>query len=422
MRWKIFGKKRKKKMFQNNLKTKLFLKLYFIFGSILIILFFVIYSNSLILKVRTELEVLPQIYAELLEGTTKDNFETYLMNYFLKEFPQKINYPIIVTTEEDEPKYWKNIEVVQKPFQQLTENEKKKLNTIFQKMINSKNPIFLSNPQTDELICKIYFSESSTMKKLRFVPYFEFFILFLFITFGTFGFILLKNSEKKSLWVALAKETAHQFGTPVSSLLGWIEILQSKKFSEMNAKKQAEILNQIKFDIKHLENIASKFGKVGSSIELKKSDLDKTIQSIIDYFATRMPKEKYKININYTNKTQNCYFHFDSDLLKWALENLIKNSIDAMKNRSGNISLITYENRKNIYIQIKDEGIGIPSKMQKVIFNTGVTTKNRGWGLGLSLAKRIVENFHKGKIYLLKSEKYVETIFEISLPKNMKKR
>ncbi|MBC8526472.1 MAG: HAMP domain-containing histidine kinase [Candidatus Cloacimonetes bacterium] len=402
---------------KNNIQNSNFLKLYFIIGSAVIILFFVLYTNTLLFKVRKELEILPKIYAELLEGTTKENFESFLMNYFLNEFPQKINYPMIISTEKNIPKYWKNINITQKPFEKLSQNEKNKLGIIFNEMIKSETSITLKNPKTEELICKIYYSESATMKKLKFLPYFEFLVLILFIAIGTLEIVLMKKREKESLWIALAKETAHQFGTPITSLLGWIEVLNSKNYKNSSPEKQSQILDQIKLDVQHLQNTASRFGKVGSTTQLKKSDLDKTITEIIDYFTPRIPKDKHMITLSYIKRTSHKLFYFDPDLLQWALENLIKNSIDAMKNKSGNISVITYEKGEKVFIQVKDEGIGIPKKLQKVIFNTGVTTKNRGWGIGLSLAKRIIEEFHNGKIYLLKSNNS-GTIFEIVLPKN----
>ena len=396
-------------------RNTIFIKYYFIIGSIVIILFFVLYTNALLLKVRKELEVFPKIYARFAEVSTKENIESDLLEIILTEVVQKVNYPIIVTDENNIPKYWKNIDIESGDISSLSETEQEHIKHIINKMEKSESHILLQEPNTGEIISKIFYSESQTIKTLKLLPYLEFIIVILFIAIGSFGIILMKRREREQLWVALAKETAHQFGTPITSILGWIELLKSKVCDNNSNENLSKTLKQMKMDVQHLQDIASRFGKVGSYIQLKESDLDKTITQTIDYFTPRMPKENLRINLNYIKKTEKNLFYFDPDLLKWTLENLIKNSIDAMKGKSGNIFIITYQKGGKVYIQIKDEGIGIPKNKQRLIFDTGFTTKNRGWGLGLSLAKRIIEEFHKGKIYILKSEANVGTTFEIML-------
>ena len=396
-------------------RNTIFIRYYFIIGSIIIILFFVLYTNTLLLKVRKELEVFPKIYARFAEVSTKENIESDLLEIILTEVVQKVNYPIIVTDENNTPKYWKNIDIESGDISSLSETEQEHIKYIINKMEKGESRILLQEPNTGEIISKIFYSESQTIKRLKLLPYLEFIIVILFIAVGSFGIILMKRREREHLWVALAKETAHQFGTPITSILGWIELLKSKVCDNNSNENLSKTLKQMKMDVQHLQDIASRFGKVGSYIQLKESDLDKTITQTIDYFTPRMPKENLRINLNYIKKTEKNLFYFDPDLLKWTLENLIKNSIDAMKGKSGNIFIITYQKGGKVYIQIKDEGIGIPKNKQRLIFDTGFTTKNRGWGLGLSLAKRIIEEFHKGKIYILKSEANIGTTFEIML-------
>ena len=396
-------------------RNTIFIKYYFIIGSIVIILFFVLYTNALLLKVRKELEVFPKIYARFAEVSTKENIESDLLEIILTEVVQKVNYPIIVTDENNTPKYWKNIDIESGDISSLSETEQEHIKYIINKMEKGESRILLQEPNTGEIISKIFYSESQTIKRLKLLPYLEFIIVILFIAVGSFGIILMKRREREHLWVALAKETAHQFGTPITSILGWIELLKSKVCDNNSNENLSKTLKQMKMDVQHLQDIASRFGKVGSYIQLKESDLDKTITQTIDYFTPRIPKENLRINLNYIKKTEKNLFYFDPDLLKWTLENLIKNSIDAMKGKSGNIFIITYQKGGKVYIQIKDEGIGIPKNKQRLIFDTGFTTKNRGWGLGLSLAKRIIEEFHKGKIYILISELNVGTTFEIML-------
>lgn len=401
---------------KNSNKNLTFIKSYFIIGSIIIILSFVIYSNNLLQQVRKELEVFPKIYARFAEVSTRDNIESDLLEIILTEVIQKINFPIIVTDSQNNPKYWKNIESL------LSDQEisSEKLKEIALNMEKNETFILLKEPQTGEVISKILYSSSHTIKRLKFLPYFEFFIVILFIAVGITGLFIMKKQEKESIWVALAKETAHQFGTPITSLLGWLEVLKSKAVGCKDIQQMDDILQNMKEDVRHLENIASRFGKVGSEILIKQANIEATIHETLEYFRERIPRSSKQVNLNYINHAEKNVICFDPDLIKWALENLMKNAIDAMKDKSGNIFIITYDKGNKFYIQIKDEGYGIPKKDQKLIFDTGFTTKNRGWGLGLALTKRIIEEFHQGKIYILKSEPDEGTTIEIMLTQKNK--
>ncbi len=401
---------------KNSNKNLTFIKSYFIIGSIIIILSFVIYSNNLLRQVRKELEVFPKIYAQFAEVSTKDNIESELLEIILTEVIQKINFPIIVTDVQNNPKYWKNIE------SKLSDQEisLEKLKKIAFDMEKNETYILLREPQTGEVISKILYSSSPTIKRLKFLPYFEFFIMILFIAVGISGLFIMKKQEKESIWVALAKETAHQFGTPITSMLGWLEVLKSKATECKDIQQMEDIVQNMKMDIHHLEKIASRFGKVGSDIQITEANIEVTIHETLDYFRERIPRSSKQVNLNYIHHAEDKVICFDPDLIKWALENLIKNAIDAMKDKSGNIFIITYDKGDKFYIQVKDEGCGIPKKAQKLIFDTGYTTKKRGWGLGLALTKRIIEEFHHGKIYISKSEPDEGTTIEIMLSKKNK--
>ncbi|MBN2018036.1 MAG: HAMP domain-containing histidine kinase [Candidatus Cloacimonetes bacterium] len=401
---------------KNNNKNLTILRFYFLLGSIIIILSFVLYSNILLKQVRKELEVFPKIYARFAEVSTQENIESELLEIILTEVIQKINFPIIVTDVHNNPKYWKNLETEQSD-QEINED---RVREIASKMEKNETFILLKEPRTGEIISKILYSSSQTMKQLKYLPFFEFLIVILFIGVGISGLSIMKKQEKETIWVALAKETAHQFGTPITSLLGWLEVLRSKASSCKEIQQMEDIVQHMKEDVHHLEMIASRFGKVGSDIQIKEANIEATIHEVLDYFRDRIPRSSKQVNLNYIDHAEQKVICFDPDLLKWALENLLKNAIDAMKEKSGNIFVITYDKGDKFYIQIKDEGCGIPKKSQKIIFDTGFTTKKRGWGLGLALTKRIIEEFHKGKISILKSEQNEGTTFEIMLPKKYK--
>ena len=408
----------------NKIRRSILVKLYFLVGSLIIVIFFIIYNNSLLVKSREEGQIIPRFFAKFLTISTYENIEGKLVQLIFNEVIQKIDYPIIVTNKNNIPQQWKNLPVPNKKFEDLSDEEKLLLMKTIKIMERKYSHIKLTIPQSNKIISYIYYGESNTMKRLKFLPYFEFLVMLIFIAVGIFGVIYVQQGEKRSLWVALAKETAHQFGTPLSSLMGWMDILKIKTKDCPNSQAIREIIDNATIDIDNLKRTAFRFGKIGSTIKLKQSSMEKMIQETIEYFKPRLPQFGSKIYLNYINHLERDDYLFDPDLMKWVLENLIKNAIDAMRNTSGNISIITFDDTsdKYVHIQVRDEGKGIPTNMYKKIFDTGVTTKNRGWGLGLSLAKRIVEEFHKGKIYVLESTKNQGTAIEVLLPKETRRQ
>lgn len=252
---------------------------------------------------------------------------------------------------------------------------------------------------------KLYYGDSILLKKLQYYPLALLLIIFLFGAVLYFVFKTSKISEQNRLWAAMAKETAHQIGTPLTSMIGWITLLKEKEKSEP--------LDEIEKDIERLQVITDRFSKVGSLPELKPADVVKETQKTLQYlekrssdlivFKRQLPKKKILLPLN-------------TQLFSWTLENLIKNGIDAMKGK-GTISLHFFEWPHTISIEISDTGSGIKKEYLKKIFSPGFTSKKRGWGLGLSLAKRIITDYHKGKIDVKSSELGKGTTFEIVLKK-----
>lgn len=252
---------------------------------------------------------------------------------------------------------------------------------------------------------KLYYGDSIILKKLQYYPLALLLIIFLFGAVLYFVFKTSKISEQNRLWAAMAKETAHQIGTPLTSMIGWITLLKEKEKSEP--------LDEIEKDIERLQVITDRFSKVGSLPELKPADVVKETQKTLQYlekrssdlivFKRQLPKKKILLPLN-------------TQLFSWTLENLIKNGIDAMKGK-GTISLHFFEWPHTISIEISDTGSGIKKEYIKKIFSPGFTSKKRGWGLGLSLAKRIITDYHKGKIGVKSTELGKGTTFEIVLKK-----
>lgn len=260
----------------------------------------------------------------------------------------------------------------------------------------------------DSLYQKMYYGNSKIINQLRYYPIAFFliiaFLIGLLIAYYRSSLLVVENK----LWTGMAKETAHQLGTPISSLLGWLTILEQQEVEE-------KILAQIKNDIKRLEIISARFSKIGSLPQRESANLSDVIGDLISYMQIRMPK---KILLSFEEIGQAMPIEINTELIAWVLENLIKNSIDAIRGKGVIRVVLNWSN--NARIVIYDTGSGIPKKLQNKVFNPGETTKKRGWGLGLSLAKRIVEQYHEGSL-ILKESSSEGTTFEIQLPITQKR-
>ncbi|MEZ4858470.1 MAG: HAMP domain-containing sensor histidine kinase [Flavobacteriaceae bacterium] len=257
----------------------------------------------------------------------------------------------------------------------------------------------------DTILQTIYYGNSPIINKIKYYPAALIVIILLFFLAIYFFYQTSKSAEQNKLWAGMAKETAHQIGTPLSSLTGWTEILKEENVNP-------EYINEIDKDISRLKTITERFSKIGSVPKLEKVDLLFETKQSFDYMKSRSSK---LIDFELKTPKQALFVNLNPQLYSWTIENLFKNSMDAMRGQ-GKITLEIIPDNKKVFVRILDTGKGIPKKDFKKIFTPGFTTKKRGWGLGLSLAKRIIEDYHNGKIYVLKSTKNEGTVIEISLP------
>jgi len=253
----------------------------------------------------------------------------------------------------------------------------------------------------------IYYRDSDLLNKLTYYPLALILILVLFVTVIYMVFTANKIAEQNKLWTGMAKETAHQIGTPLSSLLGWIAILKMEKVDD-------KYVDEIEKDVHRLNTIADRFSKIGSLPTLKKQNIVAITKTAFDYLASRSSKQ---ISFSFSSSDDEISINLNKELFGWVIENLIKNSIDAMQGK-GTVTVHIENTPKNSKITVTDTGKGIPKSLQKQIFKPGFTTKKRGWGLGLSLSKRIIEDYHQGKISVLTSELNKGTTFQILLRKS----
>ena len=251
----------------------------------------------------------------------------------------------------------------------------------------------------------VFYGESLILRALKYMPLVQLVLFFLLMLLGFYTYRVSSDSSQNRVWVGLAKETAHQLGTPISSLLGWIEYLRSQPIDQ-------SVVDEMNKDVHHLQKITDRFSKIGSQTELSPVNINELIGDCVLYFRNRIPRN---VSLEYNGLAlAPVQAMANSALFEWVIENLLKNSLDALQGK-GQISVAVSTTDKWINIDVKDTGKGMPKSNFKKIFNPGFTTKTRGWGLGLSLSRRIVEEYHKGRIFVLESEVGRGTTFRIQL-------
>lgn len=251
----------------------------------------------------------------------------------------------------------------------------------------------------------IYYEHSEEVTQMKLFPIVQFVIIGLFILIAYIAFSTFRKAEQDQVWAGMAKETAHQLGTPISSLMAWNQLLESKGVDE-------SITVEINKDIDRLNTVTNRFSKIGSQAVLESSDIVKIVQDASDYLRNRISN---KIELEFISSKDSIMIPANSSLIEWVIENITKNAVDSMEGR-GRIEIRIEQKEDEVFIDIEDNGKGIPAGKLKSVFQPGFTTKKRGWGLGLSLVKRIIEEFHKGKVYVLQSEVGKGTTFRIQLP------
>ena len=266
----------------------------------------------------------------------------------------------------------------------------------------TNEPILLNYSKNETNV--LYYDDSPELKQLQFFPYIQFLVIGLFAFIGYLIFSTFRKAEQNQVWAGMAKETAHQLGTPLSSLMAWIQLLESQGADPMATKEMQK-------DVDRLEKVTDRFSKIGSGAVLSEGDISKTVENVVTYLRPRISN---KVEFTFESPQEIIAQH-NASLLEWVIENICKNAVDAMEG-VGSLDIQIQQVPEWVHIDIKDTGKGIPPSQLKTIFRPGFSTKKRGWGLGLSLVKRIVEEYHKGKVFVLESQVDQGTTFRISLP------
>lgn len=344
----------------------------------------------------------------------KDTLEIEINRILVQEYQNFILDNILQDTSSEVPRIlvdWdgkyteKNVHF--KPG--ISEEEKKA--QVF-KMIKSMDALTLEMPNNQFI--KVYYGESSTLQQLRFYPIIQILVALLFISIVLIVFNVARKEEQNRIWAGLAKETAHQLGTPVSSLLAWVEYLKLTN-EETEDEGAREAILEMEHDIQRLMNITQRFSRIGSRPDLLPSNLGNLLEKATDYMRKRMSKQ---VECNLQMRIpKDMTIPVNYQLFEWVIENVLKNALDAMEGKEGKINIEAHLNDKYCIIDISDTGKGMPKSMFTQVFQPGFTTKKRGWGLGLSLSKRIMEMYHNGKIFVKESEIGKGTTFRIMLKK-----
>ena len=387
----------------NNYRANSNIKLgLFIFG-LLLILGLIVYSNFLVNQLRSDNREIVKMYSEIIAKTVNEDSDTNL-NFVFDEIIKKIQFPIIYSDIENNPIYYKNIDVESldeliKPIQSMD-------------LQNKPIPISFNDSVAEEdiLLGYLHHGDSNLIQRIRWLPFIQISVVGLFIFVGFIGFNSIKNNEKRNIWVGMARETAHQLGTPVSALMGWLDRIKNHP-NETNA-----VLDEMQSDLNRLEQISDRFSKMSSDSDLEKISLKTLIEQQTVYLQKRLPSLGKDIEL-LVSTSDNINILGNRTLLGWAIENVIRNGIDSIKRENGKVELSLIDAEKFALIHIKDNGVGILKKDWKNIFRPGFSTKKIGWGLGLSLVKRIIHDIHAGQIKILSSNPNEGTVFEIRLNK-----
>jgi hypothetical protein len=398
----------------------LYIKFILLFVASIIAIATLVYTNNVVKQLQEREKRIATLYAKGLEYIAQsDEPEDY--TFIFENIIQEIDFPLILTDSQDnfDPDNLSQIRNVEIDTNLTREQKINFISDLIKKMDEIHPPILVTYADTI-ILSKIHYGDSKLVEELKYYPYVQLLIAAVFILLAYIGFSYVKKNENSKIWIGLSKETAHQLGTPLSSLMGWIELL---KINSNDPDKVNDLISEVENDLERLKKVADRFSKIGSIPEMKQEDLIKVIERVITYFERRIPQSGKNIELIIDTKNvlgntkQSFKAKINPELFEWVLENLTKNAIDAIEEKSGKITYQLSEDKKHIYLDVIDTGKGIDLKYRKEIFRPGFSTKKRGWGLGLSLAKRIIEEYHKGEIFVKSSSPSKGSVMRIVLKK-----
>lgn len=387
-------------------------KILLLVGAFSLVVGILLYSQNIVDQLLAKQREVLRLYVNSLEYIASDRPGSGDISFIFDEVIRSIDFPLILTDGEHNPiepfaSYARNVQLdtTRPPAQQERE-----LREIIARL-DAENPPIKVTLQDTIVLNYVHYGESDLIRHLRWVPLIEIMLAGLFIFIGYIGFSYIKRTEQSNIWVGMAKETAHQLGTPLSSLMGWLELL---KTGGGEKESLSETLREMESDVDRLNKVAARFSKIGSKPDLKDEDLQEVIGGVIHYISRRIPRSGKAIDLSIETAGE-FRSNINRELFEWVIENLMKNALDAMEGSSGKITFALTRQGHWTVIDVTDTGKGIDAKLHKEVFRPGYSTKKRGWGLGLSLSKRIIEDYHKGRLYVKQSIAGEGTTFRIKL-------
>ena len=357
----------------------------------------IIYTSKLVSKLSKEERKKVELWAEGMKQLNTNMDPNQDISFIFKVIENNETVPVIVTDSLQNILFYRNLDSVKV-------NDSIFLKKKLAEMAEENDPIKIKI--TDDITQYVYYENSILLQQLFYYPYIQITVIVLFVFIAYLAFSSSRKAEQNQVWVGMSKETAHQLGTPTSSLLAWVELLK-------NDEHTGKIATEIEKDVKRLELITERFSKIGSKPVITENNIIETVEQALDYMEKRI-SNKFVIEKKYSH--ENIVVPYNPALFEWVVENICKNAVDAMGGE-GKLTVSVESQPQLVYIDISDTGKGIPKSKQKAVFKPGYTTKKRGWGLGLSLTKRIIEEYHKGKIFVKNSEPGKGTTFRIVLKK-----
>lgn len=385
-----------------NIKAALFA------GAVLLVGGLLFYTQSIIKDLREESRETVSLYAKLMAKGLTEATDTEL-DFVFREIIQKVKFPIIYSSRDGTPVNWRNLP-------ESKEWDVESVSRIMRQMDSQGEPIPLmvtvespdgEGPQ-EMILGHLHYGDSALIRTLRILPYVEIAAVALFIFVGFIGFQVIRRNEKQHIWMGMARETTHQLGTPVSSLMGWLERLRD------HPEELPRISGQMSADVERLKQIGDRFARMGSKPAVERIDIRTVLSDVADYVGKRLPQTGKNVRLN-VEGVQSVHVDGIPTLLSWAVENLLKNAIDAIDKPEGLITVRTLREGPDAVILIEDNGKGIPRRDWKNVFRPGYSTKERGWGLGLSLTRRIIKEHPNGGVRVRSSEVGRGTVFEVRL-------
>lgn len=411
------------------------LKAYLFLGASLLVTVVFLYTSRMVRKLEEQTDTLSEVFAHFCAVATIPASENKQVKDIYYEVIRRINFPVVVTDVEGRPYAWAKIGIavdtvsIEETAKMDPKNPPlgplREIVRIVHELDEANPPIPMIAPGGHSAIGYVHYGKSEIASELKWVPLVELAAVFLFMGLGYVGFRSVKVSEQRFIWVGMARETAHQLGTPISSLMGWLEVIKDivEKVEQSDAPVEIErrlfdqFIDEMEGDVERLEKVASRFGSIGSMPKLQLQDVVPVVAETAQYLRTRLPKLGRRLQIIENYETVP-FLNINRELMEWAIENVLKNSVDATDTTGGRIEVTIRRNpdRETVELVFSDNGRGMTPAEQKRALLPGFSTKKRGWGLGLTLARRIIEEYHGGRIWIKSSEPGKGTVVAMSFP------